>query len=166
MTHALPSAHCETLRLPTAPGLSLAGIRLIIPDHAVGSPALRTLSLCTCRRHYPGAASGRMISARNPAVSAFPERSSGPPAHRPFRGSAFTHVTAWTLALSPIRDTHTESFSYFVTSTAAPVAFGWSVRRVGLSPTGKRCLTTTHTQTGHWPSDLAVGCKTTPRSVW
>src|SRR5215831_5680951 len=49
----------EPLRLPTAPGLSLAGVRLIIPDHVVGPPVLRTLSLCTCCRHYPGAASGR-----------------------------------------------------------------------------------------------------------
>src|ERR1700758_3076973 len=41
--------------------------------------------------------------------------------------SAFTRVTACTLALSPIRDTHSEGFSYFVTSIAAPVASGWSV---------------------------------------
>src|SRR6478672_3116541 len=43
------------LRHPTAPGLSLAGVRLIIPDHALGLPVLRALSLCTCCRHYPGA---------------------------------------------------------------------------------------------------------------
>ena len=41
--------------------------------------------------------------------------------------SAFTRVTACTLALSPMRDTHSEGFSYFVTSIAAPVASGWSV---------------------------------------
>ena len=46
----------EPLRHPSAPGLSLAGVRLIIPDHAVGLPVLRALSLCTCCRHYPGAA--------------------------------------------------------------------------------------------------------------
>src|SRR6202011_5471704 len=46
----------EPLRIPKAPGLSLAGVRLIIPDHALGSPVLRTLSLCTCCRQYPGAA--------------------------------------------------------------------------------------------------------------
>src|SRR5208282_946257 len=34
----------EPLRLPTAPGLSLTGVRLVIPDHALGSPVLRTLS--------------------------------------------------------------------------------------------------------------------------
>jgi len=63
--------------------------------------------------------------------------------------SAFTHVTACTLALSPIRDTHSEGFSYFVTSIAAPVASGWSGRRVGFAPTGKRRLVTAHTHNGH-----------------
>src|SRR5262245_49454934 len=63
--------------------------------------------------------------------------------------SAFTRVTACTLALSPIRDTHSEGFSQFVTSLAAPVASGWSGRRVGLAPTGKRRLVTAHTQLGH-----------------
>src|SRR6201989_1851195 len=63
--------------------------------------------------------------------------------------SAFTRVTACTLALSPIRDTHSEGFSYFVTSIAAPAASRWSVRRVGLAPTGKRRLVTAHTHLGH-----------------
>jgi len=62
--------------------------------------------------------------------------------------SAFTRVAACTLALSPIRDTLSEGFSYFVTSIAAPVASGWSVRRVGLAPTGKRRLVTAHTRNG------------------
>jgi len=74
LTHTLPSTHYEPLRIPTAPGLSLAGVRLIIPDHVVGPPVLRTLSLCTCRRHYPGTAAGRTTSLISPAVSAFPER--------------------------------------------------------------------------------------------
>src|SRR5712671_5580363 len=62
--------------------------------------------------------------------------------------SAFTHVAACTLALSPIRDTLSEGFSQFVTSVAAPVASGWSVCRVGLAPTGKRRLITAHTRSG------------------
>src|SRR3974390_2119205 len=62
--------------------------------------------------------------------------------------SAFTRVTACPLALSPNRDTHSEGFSYFVTSIAAPVASGWSVRRVGLAPTGKRRLITAHAKGG------------------
>src|SRR5258708_2825316 len=35
------------------------------------------LSLCTCFRHYPGAASGRIVSLSHPAVSAFAARSCG-----------------------------------------------------------------------------------------
>jgi hypothetical protein len=62
--------------------------------------------------------------------------------------SAFTRVTACTLALSPIRDTLSEGFSYFVTSIAAPAASGWSIRRVGFAPTGKRRLVTAHTLIG------------------
>src|ERR1700738_1186437 len=64
--------------------------------------------------------------------------------------SAFTRVTACTLALSPIRDTHSEGFSYFVTSIAAPVASGWSSCRVGLTPTGKRRLCTAHARNRHF----------------
>jgi hypothetical protein len=55
-----------------------------------------------------------------------------------------------------MRDTHSEGFSYFVTSIAAPAASGWSVRRVGLSPTGKRRLATAHTQTGRSAVNFAV----------
>jgi hypothetical protein len=48
--------------------------------------------------------------------------------------SAFTHVTACTLAPSPIRDALSEGFSYFVASIAAPTAFGWSVAGWDLHP--------------------------------
>src|ERR1700675_1772696 len=63
--------------------------------------------------------------------------------------SAFTRVAACTLALSPNRDPHSEGFSHFVASIAAPVASGWSGCRVGLAPTGKRRLITAHTLFGH-----------------
>ena len=62
LIHALPSAHYEPLRHPKAPSLSLAGFRLVIADHALGLPVFRALSLCTCRRHYPGPASERIAS--------------------------------------------------------------------------------------------------------
>ena len=154
---SLPSAgitrlqrYYEPLRHPKAPSLSLAGFRLVIADHAMGLPVLRTLSLCTCCRHYPGAAAGWMVSLGSPAVSAFPERVIGSACASSFfeACSAFTRVAACTLALPPIRDTLSEGFSYFVTSIAAPAASGWSGRRVGLAPTGKRRLSTAHTQPG------------------
>ena len=44
-------------------------------------------------------------------------------------------------------------FSHCVTSMTAPVASGWSVRRVGLAPTGKRRLLTAHANSGHSTRD-------------
>ena len=43
----------------------------------------------------------------------------------------------------------TEGFSHFVASVTAPVASGWSGCRVGLTPTGKRRLSTPHTRSSH-----------------
>ena len=141
----------EPLRHPRAPGLSLAGIRLVIAGHTLGLPVLRTLSLCTCCRHCPGAAAGRTLRSASPSRISLPRKGCRVGLRIVLFEdcSAFTRVTACTLALSPIRDTHSEGFSYFVTSIAAPAASGWSVCRVGLAPTGKRRLVTAHTRTGH-----------------
>src|ERR1700688_427799 len=141
----------EPLRHPKAPGLSLTGFRLVLADHALGLPVLRALSLCTCCRHYPGAASGRTASLTSPSRISLPRkgRRVGLRIVLFEACSAFTRVTACTLAPSPIRDALSEGFSHFVTSIAAPVASGWSVCRVGLAPTGKRRLVTAHTPNGH-----------------
>ena len=81
---------------PGAPGLSLPGVRLVIADHASGLPVLRTLSLCTCCRHYPGAAAGRITSLVHPTVSAFPERVVGSAC-----ASSFSRLARRSLALRP-----------------------------------------------------------------
>src|SRR3989440_5568694 len=83
-------------RLPRAPSLSLTGVRLVIPDHALGSPVLRSLSLCTCCHHYPGSAAGRTASLIHPAVSAFPERVTGSAC-----ASAFSRLAQRSLTLRP-----------------------------------------------------------------
>src|ERR1700756_5190035 len=67
----------EPLRHPRAPSLSLTGLWLVIADHALGLPVLRALSLCTCCRHYPGAAAGRSLRSCRPTVSVFPGSTSG-----------------------------------------------------------------------------------------
>jgi hypothetical protein len=54
-----------------------------------------------------------------------------------------------TRAVTVFRDPLSEGFRHFVTSMPAPVASGWSDRRVGLAPTGKRRLFTAHTQSGN-----------------
>src|SRR6266542_3246658 len=132
----------EPLRHPKAPGLSVTGVRLVVPDHALGLPVLRTLSLCTCCRHYPGAATGPTASLVPPVVSAFPERIVGSAC-----ASSFSRIAQRSLALRPAHSRcHQfvarlpEGFSHFVTSMTAPVASGWSGCRVGLVPTGKRRL--------------------------
>src|ERR1039457_878092 len=133
------------------PSLSLAGFRLVIADHAMGLPVLRTLSLCTCCRHYPGAAAGRTLRSASPSRISLPRKGCRVGLRIVLFEdcSAFTRVTACTLALSPIRDTLIEGFSHFVTSMTAPIASGWSGCRVGLAPTGKRRLVTAHTQIRH-----------------
>src|SRR5262249_38386591 len=84
------------LRHPSAPGLSLTGIRLIIPDHAVGLPVLRALSLCTCCRQYPGAAAGRIFRSSHPTVAAFPDSAVGSACT-----STFSRLAWRSLALRP-----------------------------------------------------------------
>jgi hypothetical protein len=86
----------EPLRHPRAPGLSLAGVQLVISDHALGLPVLRALSLRACCRHYPGAASGGTASLIHPAVSAFPERVVGSAC-----ASSFSRLARRSLALRP-----------------------------------------------------------------
>ena len=73
---------------------------------------------------------------------------------------------SYSLALRPAHSrghlyvtSYTEGFSHFVTSMTAPVASGWSVRRVGLSPTGKRRLLTAHANTGRSPTTCRTGPK-------
>src|SRR5882757_172714 len=94
------------LRHPSALGLSLTGVRLIIPDHALGLPVLRALSLCTCRRHYPGAADGRTRRSNSPIRASLPRNHYRVGLHIVLFEdcSAFTHVAACTLARSPNHD--------------------------------------------------------------
>jgi hypothetical protein len=105
LNNALLSAHYGPIRHPMSPGLSVAGVRLIVPDHVTGFPVLRALSLCTCCRHYPGTAAGCAALLIRPAVSAFPANIVGSACASSFfeACSAFTRVTARTLALPPSR---------------------------------------------------------------
>jgi len=143
----------EPLRHPRAPGLSLTGVRLVLSSLTwprLGLPVLRALSLCTCCRHYPGAAAGRRPRSSHPAVPAFPDNVVGSACT-----SSFSRPAQRSLALRPAHSrghlyvtSYTEGFSHFVTSMTAPVASGWSGCRVGLAPTGKRRLGTAHTSSG------------------
>ena len=86
----------EPLRHPRAPSLSLTGFRLVIADHALGLPVFRALSLCTCRRQYPGVAAGRNLRSTRPAISAFPDMAVGSA-----YTSSFSRLAQRSLALRP-----------------------------------------------------------------
>jgi hypothetical protein len=142
---------------------------LVIPDHALGLPVLRALSLCACRRHYPGAAAGRRRRSSHPAVTAFPDNGVGSACT-----SSFSRIAQRSLALRPAHSRghlyvtcYTEGFSHFVTSMTAPVASGWSGCRVGLAPTGKRRLVTAHASSGHCGSGGGRGiwAESAPKEV-
>jgi len=110
------------------PGLSLTGIRLVVPDHGVGLPVLRALSLCTCRRQYPGAAIRRRLRSYRLAISAFPDTPVGSACTSSFSRIAQRSHTLRPIhsRRPPIRGPLSEGFGHFVTSMTAPVASGWS----------------------------------------
>src|SRR2546430_1745950 len=93
----------EPLRHPRAPGLSLTGFRLVVADHASGLPVFRALSLGTCCRQYPGTAAERIALLTSPSRISLPRYGSrvGLCIVLFEACSAFTRVTACTLALSP-----------------------------------------------------------------
>jgi len=91
-----------------SPGLSVTGVRFVVPDHVTGFPVLRALSLCTCCRHYPGTAAGCAALLIRPAVSAFPANIVGSACASSFSRLArrSLRVTARTLAQPPSRGSH------------------------------------------------------------
>ena len=80
-----------------------------------------------------------------------PEAAPGRPVHFPFRGLLGVHSRygLHTRNVTKVVTLYTVGFDYFVTSIAAPVASGWSIRRVGFSPTGRRRLSTAHPLSGN-----------------
>src|SRR5215831_20719313 len=78
--------YCRPLRHPKTPGPSLAGDRLLKLKHALGLPVLRASSWCTCCRQYPGTATGCLLCSLPQPYQPSPNRESGRPTHRPFRG--------------------------------------------------------------------------------
>jgi hypothetical protein len=112
------------------------------------------LRVRACRHLYPGGIVGICRSwlglfqpvARSPTTAAFPKCLVGRLPRTSFRGLYGVHIT-----LRPARSPHRlaacclEGFDGFVTSTAAPIATGWSdLCRVGITPTEEPRLCTAH----------------------
>ena len=89
---------------------------------------LRASPLCTCCRHYPGTGTGGTTSLFSPRPISLPRKGDRVGLRIGIfeACSAFTRVTACTLAGPPKVIRYIEGFSYFVTSITAPIASGWS----------------------------------------
>ena len=99
----------ERLRMTRGQGGSL-----FLPCIELSSTTLCQSPGAPCCRHYPGAATGGTASLIHPVVSAFPETAVGSACAGLFEAcSAFTRVTACTLALPPIRGTLTRRLQPF-----------------------------------------------------
>src|SRR5262249_57498837 len=118
-------------------GLAAPPPRPVCPSRASGSPSSSPLRGFPCGVRFPCVHPAATTPAQRLGVSVAqsPSRIS-----LPRKGcrvglrivlfeacSAFTRVAACTLAPSPIRDTLSEGFSYFVTSIAPPVPSRFSV---------------------------------------
>ena len=134
-----------------APGPSLTGVRLIFLItpwgfpccvrfpcvHAVATTPAQRLGILFARFHNRISLprKGRPVGLRNDLFEAC---------------SAFTHITAYTLAGSPKATPYIGGFSYFVTSIAAPIASGRSdLAGWDFHPLEKRRLITAHTRKSH-----------------
>jgi hypothetical protein len=80
--------------MPVAGGEPKPSVVVLHAEHALGLPVFRALSWCTCRRHYPGAASGRIAS--HPDVSVFPDTVVGSTC-----ALSFSRIARRSLALRP-----------------------------------------------------------------
>ena len=84
------------IRHPKLPGLSVTGVRLVVPDHTMGFPVLRALSLCV---HAAATAPAQRLCSYllNPtAISVFPDRVVGSTC-----ASSFSRLARRSLALRP-----------------------------------------------------------------
>jgi hypothetical protein len=129
----------EPLRHPKAPGLSLAGVRLVIPAPRLGASRVACAFLVCMLSLLPRRSDWECSLLGSPAVSVFPERVIGSTCATTFSRIAQRshYITACTLAESPYVTRYTRGFSHFVTSMTAPVTSGWSGCRAGFAPAGK-----------------------------
>ena len=110
--------------------------RVQLVDHHVGDPVVRAFWL----NEYAGYGNSFRAEAISPIQNKIGNERSV------YRGLLGVHSRCGlhTRAVTVFRDPLSEGFRHFVTSMPAPVASGWSGRRVGL--TGKRRLFTARTE--------------------
>jgi hypothetical protein len=136
---SLPSAgvtrlpqYYEPLRHPKRPGLSLTGVRLSSRDSPSGASRVASDLLYRHAVAITPVGSLDLIASRgvtpnSPATTAFPVSVAGRLPHYPFRGLLSVHSRYGLSARGVAKTTLCiEGFGGLVTSTAAPIATGWS----------------------------------------
>ena len=133
---------------PSAPGLSLTGIRLIIPDHAQGFPCCVRFPCVHAAATTPvqrlGVVFARVTQPCQPSPVPRPDR----PAHRPFRGLLSVHSRCGlhTRTVTVYRDRYPKASD----TSSPPCLLRWlpagAVAGWGLHPLEKRRLVTAHAE--------------------
>ena len=125
---------------------------MIIPDHALGLPVLRTLSLCTCRRTTPVQRTGALVAQACPSVSAFPETTIGSVCT-----SSFSRIARRSFTLRPAhsrghqnRDRYPKASDISSPPCLLRLLPAGAVAGRGLHPLEKRRLVTAHVASGQW----------------
>ena len=123
----LPRSY-EPRRHPKAPGLSLTGLRLVILSPRQGASRVACVFLVYMLSPLPRHSDWGYCLAHSPSPISLPRKGGRVGlCNVLFEDcSAFTRVTACTLAKSPKVTLYTRGFSHFVTSVTAPIASGRS----------------------------------------
>jgi len=120
-------------------------------DHRWGFPCCYWSTLPTCRRHYPGRSDGtRSLVLSHQRRPAHITRGEGSCVNRFEACSAFTSRYGLHARQVTYVTLYTGGSDGFVSSTAAPIASGWSEpsSRAGLSPAVDQRLFTAHVLSG------------------
>ena len=151
----------EPRRHPKAPGLSLTGVRLVIPAPRQGASRVACVSLVYMLSPLPRHSDWAYDFALPPSRISLPRNGVRVGLRIVLfeACSVFTRVTACTLAGPPEVVRYIEGFSYLVTSITAPIASGWSeIAGWDFHPLGKRRLCTAHANCGHSQSKKTRPC--------
>ena len=139
------------LRHPSAPGLSLTGVRLIFLITHWGFPCCVRFPCVHAAATTPVQQLGIFLAHLTPPYQPSPIPLSGRPAHRPFRGLLSVHSRCGlhTRAVTVFRDRYPKASDISSPPCLLRLLPAGANRRVGLAPTEKRRLVTAHVGTGH-----------------
>jgi len=126
----------------SATSLAVTGNWLIVTRDHMGCPCCLRFPCVHAAATTPVQRLGACLRSLPQTHQPSPIWLPGRPAHCPFRGLLGVHSRC---GLRHLVTPYIEGFSHFVTSMTAPIASDWSKScRAGLSPTGKRRLSTAH----------------------